>query len=730
MTIATRNIEISRRGMMVGAAGMTFAVAAGLRFAGAQTARSSVTLSPWVTISTDDTVAIISPAAEMGQGSLTSLPLILAEELDADWSKVRVIVAPANDELYKNPSFGFMYTAGSNAVTSYFKELRLFGAQVRKVLLANAAKHWNVQVAELTTGPNVVIHERSERRLSYGEVAAFAEVPAKAPEVGEHEFKRPDRFRLIGKDVMRVDLPGKVNGTAQYAIDVQVPGMLYGAILRAPVEGAGPDAIDDAKAKAIAGVVRVVALPYGVGVIAETPYAAFEGKNALNVTWTHTGKAWGFNSEDALVAFAAAARDLSQPTKLWAKEGDAPAALQAAATIVESEYRNDLVYHAQMEPLNAVASVSPDGDACEVWCGVQSKTIAVTVAADALGIKPDKVVYHDMLMGGGFGRRGHRDEEYVHDAAVLSNAVKRPVKMMWTREDDIHNGRFNPLSAHYLRAGFDASGRLIAFHHRKACDEVTAFQDPVRFKQQNGRDGIAFNGLDASYYAIPNRLGEAVPRESGLRTSSLRGIAHLTNIFAIESFMDELARKRALDPAAFRRELVKSNPRAVNIIDTVASMADWGRKRAASALGLTYMNYSGTQIALVAEVVLDRSTGRLSVPHVWVALDPGIAVQPDNIVAQTESSVVYGLGFALSERITIKNGAVQQSNFYDYYVPRINEIPEIVVKVVPTDNHPTGVGQMATPLVAPAIANAVAELAGVRLRETPMTPERVKKALG
>jgi isoquinoline 1-oxidoreductase subunit beta len=731
MTIPVHNSEVTRRGLMVGAAGLTFAVASGLQFAEAQTARgTSVALSPWVAISTDDTVAIMSPAAEMGQGSLTSLPLILAEELDADWSKVRVIIAPPNDDLYKNPGFGFMYTAGSNAVTSYFKELRLFGAQVRKVLLANAAKHWNVPAAELATEPNVVIHEKSGRRLSYGQIAAFAEVPARAPDVAEDELKKTKQFRLIGKDVMRVELPGKVNGTAQYAIDVQVPGMLYGAILRAPVEGAGPEAIDDAKAKAIAGVVRIVSLPYGVGVIAETPYAAFEAKNALTVTWTHTGKAWGFDSEKALFAFAAAARDLSQPTKLWAEEGDAPAALRTAATVVESEFRNDLVYHAQMEPLNAVASVSADGDACEVWCGVQSKTIAVTVAADALGVKPDKIVYHDMLMGGGFGRRGHRDEEYVHDAVVLSNAVKKPVKMMWTREDDIHNGRFNPLSVHYLRAGFDASGRLIAFHHRKACDEVTAFQDPVRFKRQNGRDGIAFNGLDAPYYAIPNRLGEAVPQESGLRTSSLRGIAHLTNIFAIESFMDELARKRGIDPAMFRRDLVKTNPRAVNIIDTVASMAGWGRKRDASALGFTYMNYSGTQIALVAEVAIDRSSGRLRVPHVWVALDPGIAVQPDNIVAQTESSVVYGLGFALSERITIKDGAVQQSNFYDYYVPRMNDIPEIVVKVVPTENHPTGVGQMATPLVAPAVANAVAELAGVRLRETPMTSQRVKKALG
>jgi isoquinoline 1-oxidoreductase subunit beta len=730
MSIDPGKTEITRRGLMVGAAGFTFGVAAGLQFGAAEAAPDmDVILSPWVTISTDNAVAIMSPAAEMGQGSLTSLPLILAEELDADWSLVQVVVAPPNDDLYKNPSFGFMYTAGSNAVTSYFKDLRRFGAQVRKVLLANAANHWNVPAGELTTGPNVVIHERSGRRLSYGEIAAFAEIPAQAPEVAESELKKPDQFRLIGKDVMRIELPRKVNGTAQYSIDVQVPGMLYGAILRSPVEGAGPDTIDDAKSRSIAGVVRIVRLPYGVGVIAETPSAAFAAKDALNVAWTRAGKAWGFNSDKALVTFAAAARDMSRPTKLWAKEGDAPAALRSAATIVESEYRNDLVYHSQMEPLNAVAAVSSEGDACELWCGVQSKTIAVTVAATALGIPEEKIKYHDMLMGGGFGRRGHRDEEYVHDAVVLSNAVKRPVKMMWTREDDVHNGRFNPLSVHYLRAGFDASGKLIAFHHRKACDEVTAFQDPVRFKRQNGRDGIAFNGLDAPYYDIPNRLGEAVPQESGLRTSSLRGIAHLTNIFAIESFIDELARKGGTDRATFRRDLVKANPRAVNIIDTVSRMADWGVKRDGSALGFTYMNYSGTQIALVAEVSVNRNTGALRVAKIWVALDPGIAVQPDNIIAQTESSVVYGLGFALTERITISDGAVQQSNFYDYYVPRMNQIPEIFVRVVPTDNHPTGVGQMATPLVAPAIGNAVAELTDVRLRHTPMTPDRVLAAL-
>src|SRR6516225_2083754 len=673
----------------------------------------------------------MSPAVEMGQGSMTSLPLIIAEELDADWSKVAVVPAPPVEAIYGNPGFGgMMYTAGSNAVTSYFRPLRTFGAQVRRVLIDNAARHLGVPAEELATEPGVVVHAKSGRRLGYGEIAAFAEVPDKAPEVKPEELKKTSEFRLIGKDVARVELPMKVDGSAQYAIDQQVPGMVYGAIIRAPVEGSSPDTVNDAKAKAVAGVIAVVKLPYGVGVLAQTAWAAFAGRNALEITWTRQGKAWGFDSDKAIELFAATARDPNAQATDWSKVGDLRGEMPKAASFMEAEYRCDYAYHAQMEPLNATAAVSPAADAAEIWCGTQSQTMAVEAVAKALGIPRDKVKLHDTVLGGGFGRRGHRDEEFIVDAVVMSKAAGAPVKVMWTREDDVHNGRFNPLSAHYCRAGFDASGKLIAFHHRKACDEVTAFQDPVRFERQKGRDGIAYNGLDAPYYEIPNRLGEAVPRESGLRTSSLRGIAHLSNIFAIESFMDELAKKRGIDPATFRRDLVKTNPRATHIIDTVTRMADWGRKRDGSALGFTYMNYSGTQIALVAEVVLDRKTGALRVPRIWTALDPGIAVQPDNIVAQTESSIVYGLGFALTERITIADGAVQESNFYDYHVPRMNEIPEMFIEVIPTDNHPTGVGQMATPLVAPAIANAVAELAGVRLRHTPMTPDRVKQALG
>jgi isoquinoline 1-oxidoreductase beta subunit len=373
--------------------------------------------------------------------------------------------------------------------------------------------------------------------------------------------------------------------------------------------------------------------------------------------------------------------------------------------------------------------VSPAGDSVELWAGVQSQTMAVRNATDALGITADKVKLHDMLLGGAFGRRGNQDMDFVRDAIALSKEVGKPVKVVWTREDDIHNGRFYPLAGHYLRAGFDASGKLVAVHHRKACDEVTAFQFPVMYKQYKGRDTISFTGMEFPYYAIPNHLAEAVPQASGIRVASLRGVAHLSNIFAIESFMDELALKRGVDPIAFRRSLLTHAPRHLAVLDAVERMSDWSRKRSDTALGVAFQEYAKTLIGEVVEVSVDRKSGAIRVHNIWAAIDPGIAIHPDNVVAQSEGSIVYGLGFALSERISIKDGVVQQSNFSNYHVPRMKDMPEIKVEVIVTDNHPTGAGQMATPPVAPAIANAVAALTGVRLRHVPMTPDRVRAAL-
>ena len=728
----------SRRRFMVGAAGLTFGISLGASKAtwgqgqtpsGALAARTSTEMSPWVTISGDGSIRIMSPAVEMGQGSLTSLPLILAEELDADWRNVRIVPAPPNDALYANPAFGMMYTAGSTAVTAYYTKLRTFGAQVRRVLLQNAAKQWNVPVEELTTEPSVVLHKATGRRLSYGEIARIAEIPAQAPEIKADELKRPEQFRLIGRDVIRVELPQKVNGTAQYSIDVQVPGMVYAAVLRAPVEGSRPEKVIDGEAKKIPGVLKIVRLPYGVGVVASAPYAAFKAKNALKVTWTREGKAWGFDSEKQKAAFSQAARDLSKQGAPWETVGSIADGFKEATTVVEAEYTIDFAYHAQMEPLNSVASVAPDGSSAEIWCGTQGQTMAVAATAKTLGISPDRIKLHSMLLGGGFGRRGPRDEDFVIDSVLLSKEVKKPVKVIWTREDDVHNGRFRPLNVDYLRAGIDSKGRLVAWHHRVASDVVTAFHDPVRYEQMGRRDFIGMGGAELKTYEIPNRLSEEIQQDTGARTAPLRAIGFGPNKFASEAFLDEVAARMGKDPVAFRLELLKERPRGRKVVETVAAMADWGARREGKALGLAYVDYAGSQLASVAEVSVDRESGAIKVHRFWTVIDPGTAVQPDNIVAQTEGSIIYGLGLALSETITMVDGAVQQSNFYDYRVMRMLDIPEIHVQVISTGNHPTGVGQMATPLVAPAIANAVASLTGVRVRQIPMLPDRVLAAL-
>ena len=727
--------SLSRRQVMIGAAGLSLALA-GVAPAGAAVIaaeKAGQALTPWVSIAADGTITILSAATEMGQGSMTSLPLVIAEELDADWDKVKIVPAPTLEKIYGNPGFGgMMYTAGSNAVTSYYKNLRLFGAQARRVLLINAARMLGVPESELTTEPSVVMHAKSGRKLSYGEIAAKAEVPAEAPPVLPEDLKKPAQFRLIGRDVMRAELPRKVNGSAQYSIDVQVPGMLYGAVVRAPVEGAKPETFDETKVMAVKGAVKAVALPWGVGVVAETPWAAFAARREIetSVTWSRDGKAWGFDSDKGLETFAKAALDPNATATDWFKLGDVRAEMPKAAATFEAEYLCDYAYHAQMEPLNGVASVSPAGDAAEIWCGTQSQTMAVEATAKALGIAREKVTLHDTLIGGGFGRRGPRDMDFLVDAVMLSKAAGKPVKSMWTREDDVRNGRLRPLSAHHLKAGFDAAGKLTAWQHRLVGDRVTPFIDPVRYNAAGKKDFILMLGADAKGYDVAHQLVEQVYEDTGVRTAPLRGIGFTANKFATETFVDEIANRQGIDPVQYRLALLAKTPRAQQVMQRVAQMADWGRRRDGTALGAAYIDYSGTQIATIVEIALDRRAGKITMRNVWCAIDCGVAVQPDNVVAQTESSIVYGIGLALTERISIKNGAVEQSNFYDYVVSRNSDVPPMHVEVIVTDNHPTGVGQMATPTITPAVGNALMAMTGVRLRHAPFTEERVKKALG
>ena len=432
----------------------------------------------------------------------------------------------------------------------------------------------------------------------------------------------------------------------------------------------------------------------------DTWWAATDARDAVEVAWKKGPKTASFDSEKAIEQYAKVARgEIDHRAALWDKAGDGIDALKSSVVIIDGEFRCDYAYHAQMEPLNAVASVPSDGQSVDLWCGTQSQTMALTAAATTLGIKPENVRFHEMLLGGGFGRRGPRDEDFILPALLLSKEIKRPVKVMWTREDDVHNGRFRPMSAHYLQAGFDGAGALKVWHHRVATDNVGIFQDPVRYygpwKQ---RDMISLAGTELTTYSIPNRLAEHFALDSGIRVSALRGIRFTANKFATEAFMDELARKRGIDSLQFRLAILRDSPRAHKVVETVADMAQWSRKRPGRGLGLAYIDYSGSQVAGIAEVSVDRKSGTIRVHDFWVAIDPGIAVQPDNIAAQVEGSVVFGMGLALTEQITIVEGEVQQPNFYDYSVMRMKDIPEIHVRVLSTPNRPTGAGQMATPL--------------------------------
>jgi isoquinoline 1-oxidoreductase beta subunit len=376
--------------------------------------------------------------------------------------------------------------------------------------------------------------------------------------------------------------------------------------------------------------------------------------------------------------------------------------------------------------------VSAAGDAAEIWCGTQYPTRAQAAAAKALGIPVEKIKLNYTLLGGGFGRRGDYDEGFVVDAVLMAKSAQRPVpvKAMWTREDDVHTGRFRPMTAHYLRAGLDASGKLIAYRQRLAGDRVLLSENPEFFRNNHGRDYQLVGGVELTCYDIPNQYGGQIPHDTGVRTAPLRGIGDIANKFVAETFLDEVALKRNVDPMLFRLELLKNMARGQKVLLRAAEMAEWNRKRDNTALGCTFIVYNDTVVSGVAEVSVDRSSGHIKVHNFWCAVDCGIAVQPDNIVAQFEGGIVFGLGLALSEEISFRDGAVQQSNFHDYRVARMNDVPDIHVDVISTDNHPTGVGQMSVVLVAPAVANAVARLTGVRLRESPMTPARVKKALG
>jgi isoquinoline 1-oxidoreductase beta subunit len=726
--------SISRRDFLgTSAAGLTFALTLAADpfepVTGADAAEAPLSPNLWVTIGTDDTITIVSPAAELGQGSFTSLPVILVDELDADWSKVKLVQPPVWDpKQYGNPEYnGVLSTTSSFAVRGYFKPMRVAGAQARRVLIDAAAAKWGVPADEVTTEPGVVVHKTSGRRLRYGEIAAFAKVPAELPKIEDKDLKSTASFRLIGRDIPRAELRSKVMGTAQYAMDVQVPGMVYAAVLQSPYQGGAPVTVDDVRARQVAGVTDVVKLPGGVGVIGTTVEATQAAKNLLAVTWSDA-PAGGYDSERVLEEFAAIARDKSRSGVDYFKSGDVASAMRGAARIMRAEFRTRHVYHAQMEPLNATASVAADGKSAEVWVGTQGPSGLISELAGLLQTEPGRITVHQQWVGGGYGRRSQN--EVVTDAVRLSKAVGKPVKLIWSREDDMRGGKFRPSTAHLIEAGLDADGRIVAWHHRVVAESVVNYMAAARGGTPPRVDQIVMKGSPVPMYAIPNKRAEHIVELRGARLAPLRGVGNAPNAFAIESFLDDIALATHKTPLAIRLELCANAPRAGHLVRTVTQMSDWDRARDGRGLGLAIMEKDDTLAAGVAEVSVDRATGKIKVHNFWAAIDAGIAVQPDNVEAQTKGSIIWALGHVLREQITIRNGQVQQSNFPDYEVIRMSDLPNIEVKVVSTDNRPTGAGEDGAPLVAAAVGNAIFALTGKRLLELPFSPDRVRGMLG
>jgi len=734
---STGKAGMNRRGFLATTGGLTFSVAIGLGGV-SQDAQGQSALKPnvWVTIGVDDSVVVMTPTGEMGQGTTTALPMILAEELDADWSKVRIEYAPPNPRVYGNTHpllNGGQASLASIAIPGYFTPLRIAGAQARRVLINAAATRWGVEASALSTDAGVVIHAASGRRLRYGEIAAFATVPAELPAITAADLKKPDQYKLIGRsDLGRKDVLEKVTGQAKFGIDAMVPGMVYATVLESPMDGARPDFVNTAEAMAVPGVIQVMAMPFGVAVLANTVEATHTARRVLKakVTWNTSEtrlNAVRFDSDAAKEEYARHGRAAdAKPVNAY-KKGDADPALASAARVVEATYWSEHTCHAQMEPMNCVARVAADGQSAELWVGTQAPVLAVAAASGVLKTTPDKIRLNQMLLGGGFGRRITPD--IIAQTVAIANASKKTVKLILPREDDMVAARPRPMTHHVMRAGLDAQGKLVGWKHRIVSENVDAVAAPPRFAATGGKDYIGWQGSDLPYYGIDHWASEGVREMRGMRVHAFRGIGAGHNKFAIECFLDEVAQARNMDPLAMRLELTAGSPRARAVIQAVADMSDWQRRRQGRALGLAFADYHGTVAAGVAEVSIDAQSGKITVHQYWTAADPGLVIQPESVLGQLEGGAVYGLSVALLEELTIKAGAVQQTNYNDYPVLRMADMPEIHTRIVRSDAAPTGMGEAGVGPVAPAIANAVARLTGKRLRALPMSPDRVKSAL-
>jgi isoquinoline 1-oxidoreductase beta subunit len=689
----------------------------GARLLSADEISKDISLSPdvWLKITPDNIVHVIVNKSEMGQGVYTSLPMIIADELGADWKQVRIEAAPAGDT-YKDPVWGAQATGGSSSIRHMYGPLRKAGAAARQMLVTVASDIWKVPESECEAFQGIVRHIVTERNITFGQLtskAALLPVP-KSP-----VLKRENDFMLIGRPVERLDVPDKVNGKAVFGIDSFVPGMVYAAIARPSAYGAKPLSYDKEAALRISRVSQVVPIPSGIAVCAETPEAAWKGRDALNVKWSK-GEYPDLDTEKLEKTFI---NDLGKKGITAREEGDVTAVLAHATRKIEATYVLPYLSHATMEPMNCTAYVG--SDRCEIWTPTQNQTGVLKLAEKESGLKTEQIQVHTTYLGGGFGRRFELD--VVGEALKISKSIGKPVKLIWKREEDMQNDFYRPANCSRIEGAVDDKGRLTAWSHKIVCPSIFSRVFPDQVK--GGIDPAAVEGLNNMEYEVPNIRVEYVRIDTTVPVGFWRSVGSSHNAFTVESFVDEAAHAAGKNPLEFRLGLLKNHRRAYRVLEVAADKAGWGKPlQKGQGRGIAQHMSFGSYIAQVAEVSVNRGDGIVKVHRVVCAVDCGPVVNPAIITAQMKGAIIMGLSASMHESIDFSKGGVATSNFNDYPVLRISEIPEIEVHIVKSSDETGGIGEPGLPPIAPAVANAVFNASGIRLRRLPMKPETVLEA--
>jgi len=674
-------------------------------------------LNAFIRISSDETITIVVNHSEMGQGVYTSLPMLVAEELECDWSKIVVEASPV-DPAYNHTQWGIQGTGGSTSVSSEWERLRKVGASAREMLIAAAADMWKVDKASCRAENGKVVHS-SGKSTTYGQLATKA---ANMPVPKEIQLKDPSKFKIIGKPVKRLDTPEKTNGKGVFGIDVKLPEMLTAVVARPLVFGGKVKSFKADKAKAVLGVKDVVQVPSGVAVVASGFWPAKIGRDALEIVWDE-----GPNATISTQGMREQYANLSKtPGTVGRKEGNPQQALQKAAKVLSTQYEVPYLAHATMEPLNCVVDLR--ADSCEIWTGTQFETADRNAAAQVAGLKPEQVKIHRTLLGGGFGRRANPQSDFVVQAVHVAKASKNPVKVIWTREDDMKGGWYRPMWYDQISGGLDADGNIVGWHQTIVGQSIisgTPFEGAM--VSADGVDETSVEGAREIPYDIPNILVDLHTTKIGVPVQWWRSVGHSHTAFVVESFMDELAHAAGKDPYEFRRKLLVKQSRHRAVLELVAEKAGWGSSVAEGrGRGIALHKSFGSFVAYVAEVSVS-SAGQVRVHRVVCAVDCGRVVNPNTIEAQMEGGIVFGLTAAMYGAITLKDGQVQQSNFNNYQMLAMDEMPKVEVHIVSSQEAPTGVGEPGVPPIAPAVGNAIFALTGKRIRRLPISSEELKK---